>query len=104
MEFCFDVDPKNDLALGVETSFDEETMELEESPTFDLTGYNPLTPTEAKPGSEDKVRMLAARYSAGVPLWHDSDCYDHGPGGVDPDLAEAIVGADDDDLDIEEEE
>jgi hypothetical protein len=40
---------------------------------------NPFTPTEAKPGSEDKVQMLAARYAAGLPLWHDSDCYDHGP-------------------------
>ena len=44
---------------------------------------NPFTPTEAKPGSEDKVQMLAARYAAGLPLWHDSDCYDHGPDGQD---------------------
>jgi hypothetical protein len=45
----------------------------------DSSSLNPFTPTEAKPGSEDKVQMLAARYAAGLPLWHDSDCYDHGP-------------------------
>jgi hypothetical protein len=26
--------------------------------------------------------MLAARYAAGLPLWHNDDCYDHGPGSV----------------------
>ncbi len=26
--------------------------------------------------------MLAARYAAGLPLWHHDDCYDHGPGSV----------------------
>ena len=43
-------------------------------------GINPVGPTLAKPGSDQKVIMLAARYAAGVPLWHNSDCYDHGPG------------------------
>ena len=43
------------------------------------SSLDPYHPTEAKPGSEDKVQMLAARYAAGLPLWHDSDCYDHGP-------------------------
>lgn len=43
-------------------------------------GINPVGPTPAKPGSDQKVMMLAARYAAGVPLWHNSDCYDHGPG------------------------
>ena len=33
----------------------------------------------AKPGTEEKVLMLSARYAAGLPLWHDRDCYDHGP-------------------------
>lgn len=45
----------------------------------DLDGVDPNAATEAKPGSEDKVLMLAARYAAGLPLWHQSDCYDHGP-------------------------
>ena len=45
-------------------------------------GVNPSAPTAAKPGSEEKVMMLAARYAAGLPLWHNDDCYDHGPGSV----------------------
>lgn len=49
---------------------------------FEVTGVDPALPTVAKPGSEDKVETLAARYAAGLPLWHDSDCYDHGPGAV----------------------
>jgi hypothetical protein len=52
--------------------FDEED--------FIALGINPAQPTNAKPGSDDKVLMLAARYAAGLPLWHDSDRYDHGPG------------------------
>ena len=50
---------------------------------FEPSSVDPYTPTEAKPGSEDKVQMLAARYAAGLPLWHDSDCYDHGPDAHD---------------------
>ena len=46
---------------------------------FRRYGVNPESPTEAKPGSPEKVAMLAARYAAGLPLWHDDDCYDHGP-------------------------
>ncbi len=46
---------------------------------YESDSVDPYIPTEAKPGSEDKVQMLAARYAAGLPLWHDSDCYDHGP-------------------------
>lgn len=46
-------------------------------------GIDPAQPTDAKPGSEDKVLMLAARYSAGLPLWHTEDRYDHGPGAVE---------------------
>lgn len=77
MEFSFEVDPDLDLAVGSELSFEEgEGFEGDE---LVLTGIDPLIPTEAKPGSEEKVRMLAARYAAGMPLWHDGDCYDHGP-------------------------
>jgi hypothetical protein len=46
---------------------------------FRARGVDPVSPTVAKPGSEAKVLMLAARYAAGLPLWHDCDCYDHGP-------------------------
>ncbi|MBS0265151.1 MAG: hypothetical protein JSS02_24680, partial [Planctomycetes bacterium] len=35
--------------------------------------------TKAKPGTEEKVLMLSARYAAGLPLWNERDCYDHGP-------------------------
>lgn len=97
MEFSFDVDPENDLALGIEVTVDEELLELEDGIDFDISGYDPLVPTEAKPGSEDKVKMLAARYSAGVPLWHNSDCYDHGPDAASADLVD--MGHDNDDVD-----
>lgn len=52
---------------------------------FESLGVDPHQATEAKPGSVDKVMMLAARYAAGLPLWNDEDCYDHGP-EIDPDL------------------
>lgn len=61
----------------------EEYFEVEADP--DELGVDPEIPTEAKPGSDDKVVMLAARYSAGLPLWHDEDRYDHGPGIVEDD-------------------
>jgi hypothetical protein len=78
MEFSFEVDPDLDLAVGSELSFDQGEHEYEGDELV-LTGIDPLIPTEAKPGSEDKVKMLAARYAAGIPLWHNGDCYDHGP-------------------------
>jgi hypothetical protein len=78
MEFSFEVDPDLDLAVGTELSFEGHVHDFGDQ-SMSLVGVNPKAPTEAKPGSEDKVRMLAARYAAGVPLWHDSDCYDHGP-------------------------
>lgn len=46
---------------------------------FDKLGIDPQTATEARPGTEDKVLMLAARYAAGLPLWNNEDCYDHAP-------------------------
>jgi hypothetical protein len=78
MEFSFEVDPDLDLAVGTELSFEDPAPEFGDE-VVSLASVNPKAPTEAKPGSEDKVRMLAARYAAGIPLWHDSDCYDHGP-------------------------
>lgn len=58
---------------------------LKEYPDIDFAslGLEPGDPTEAKPGSEEKVVMLAARYNAGLPLWHNEDCVDHGPGGTE---------------------
>lgn len=57
----------------LDAGFEEELKSL---------GVDPAGPTAAKPGSEEKVMMLAARYAAGLPLWHNDDCYDHGPGSV----------------------
>ena len=59
---------------GTDASVDYYTEEQ-----FRARGVDPVRPTAAKPGSEAKVLMLAARYAAGLPLWHDRDCYDHGP-------------------------
>ena len=52
----------------------EDSYELED---FEALGIIPTDPTSAKPGSEEKVLMLAARYAAGLPLWNKGDCYDH---------------------------
>lgn len=89
MSFEYDLDELEDseldYSLGApraedeESEYDEDTFDFEDI-DFEALGIDPGAPTEAKPGSEEKVLMLAARYAAGVPLWHDSDCYDHGPG------------------------
>ncbi|MCH7988167.1 MAG: hypothetical protein IID46_03335 [Planctomycetes bacterium] len=50
-----------------------------EDQEFETMGFDPQTSTSAKPGSDDKVIMLAARYASGLPLWHKKDCYDHAP-------------------------
>ena len=76
-ELRFDVDPNADVAFGVETGCELEDGTVMEE--WDYSDLNPTLATYAKPGSEDKVRMLSARYAAGVPLWHTADCYDHGP-------------------------
>jgi hypothetical protein len=87
MAFDYDVDELDDDA---ELSFTDTAEEFSdeygdgeldfEDVDFESLGIDPKSPTAAKPGSEEKVLMLAARYAAGVPLWHNEDCYDHGPG------------------------
>ncbi len=86
MSFDYDVDELEDQDEvltyeddSTEYSDDDEHYEFEEI-DFEALGIDPKEPTIAKPGSEEKVLILAARYAAGVPLWHDSDCYEHGPG------------------------
>jgi hypothetical protein len=84
MSFGFEVDP----GIGSENGFQDEDFLSDYEGLFDeeefrSLGVNPSGPTPAKPGSEDKVVMLAARYAAGLPLWHEEDCYDHGPGDSD---------------------
>jgi len=62
-------------------AFDQTPVDADETPfiSIDLSefGVDPRQPTKARPGSDEKVRMLAARYAAGLPLWHEEDCYDH---------------------------
>lgn len=83
MSFDFDVDEMDpDLEYAGE-DLDGSVAEANfEEIDFESLGIDPGAPTVAKPGSEEKVLMLAARYAAGVPLWHEKDCYDHSPGGV----------------------
>ena len=86
MSFDYDVDEIESEELeyeAVEEEGGEFTSEFSgafEEIDFDSLGIDPGEPTTAKPGTEEKVLMVAARYAAGVPLWHDEDCYDHGPG------------------------
>lgn len=58
---------------------DDDFCDEYEDVDFAAIGVEPGEPTKAKPGSEEKVLMLAARYAAGMPLWHNDDCTDHGP-------------------------
>ena len=81
----------------------EEFADAEFEEDFRELGINPGEPTPAKPGSNQKVIMLAARYAAGLPLWHTSDCYDHGPGGSNgPNLANLMFGANEEEEETEE--
>ncbi len=81
MSYEIDLEELEDEEFVLEGGSSEydEPIEFEEI-DFDSLGIDPKEPTVAKPGSEEKVLILAARYAAGVPLWHDSDCYEHGPG------------------------
>lgn len=89
MAFKYDIeeiDDETELDYEDESAVDDSDYDSEreglsfEDIDFLALGIDPQKPTAAKPGSEEKVLMLAARYAAGIPLWHDSDCYDHGPG------------------------
>jgi hypothetical protein len=85
MSFDFDVDemdPELECAEGnLEGAGLSDDASFEEI-DFESLGIDPGAPTVAKPGSEEKVLMLAARYAAGVPLWHEKDCYDHSPSSL----------------------
>jgi hypothetical protein len=81
MAFEFEVSPNAESAVAIdEADFIGGFASFYEDAHFESMGISPHDSTGAKPGSTDKVTMLAARYAAGLPLWHDSDCYDHGPG------------------------
>ncbi|MBI5761836.1 MAG: hypothetical protein HZA46_25275 [Planctomycetales bacterium] len=100
-----------DLGTGLDLDGDCEldgTFDVNEVESYLAMGIDPIKPTAARPGSEEKVLMLSARYSAGLPLWHDRDCYEHGPReselmGFDPAVKRPVaieIGADDDDLEV----
>jgi hypothetical protein len=74
-----DFDEMEEGSIGDYEEFFDEGFD------YSAAGVVPSGPTDAKPGSDDKVLMLAARYAAGLPLWHNSDRYDHGPGEADVD-------------------
>ena len=83
MSFDFDIDEMDtELEYEGEVGAELEGEATFEEIDFESLGIDPGAPTVAKPGSEEKVLMLAARYAAGVPLWHEKDCYDHSPGAV----------------------
>ena len=71
----------SDAELGMDDFDGDMISSVEAYPEIDFAalGVTPDNATAAKPGSEEKVVMLAARYAAGLPLWHDEDCVDHGP-------------------------
>jgi hypothetical protein len=40
---------------------------------FNGTGFDPTAPTTARPGTEEKIRVLAARYARRERLFHPRD-------------------------------
>ena len=79
MSFAYDSDLEpTDGDLAAELG--DEYGGFFEDEDYLALGLDPAQPTAAKPGSEEKVLTLAARYAAGLPLWHTEDRYDHGPG------------------------
>lgn len=83
MTFSFDqtLELESEIGLPVEIAYADGEQPYEEE-DYAALGIDPLAPTAAKPGSEEKVLMLAARYAVGLPLWHNQDCVDHGPAAL----------------------
>lgn len=103
-----------DLEVELESDGDCEldgTFDANEYEDYLAMGIDPIKPTAARPGSEEKVLMLSARYAAGLPLWHDRDCYEHGPReselmGFDPTFRRPTaveLGTVDDEVELDEE-
>ena len=40
-------------------------------------GSGEFVPTDAAPGSHEKIRLLRKRIARGLPLWHDEDRADY---------------------------
>lgn len=86
LDFEDDSLDSEELVLDTETILDQEELGEDEEMAegydeqdFVALGIDPASPTKARPGSEAKVIMLSARYAAGLPLWNNYDCYEHGP-------------------------
>lgn len=56
-------------------------------------------PTNARPGSYAKIEVLAARWEAGLPLWHPDDSFDEDIDGPFPSFSEVICGESDNGVD-----
>ncbi len=88
----------------------ERGAALTEGPWAELASafdaLDPETPTIAAPGSMEKVMMLQARYSAGVPLWDERDSYDHSESAAAAAAAAtpAVLGASSEVEDVVEEQ
>ena len=65
-------DVETESGLSLDSLFGDTDQPFQIEP-LESMGSNPFD-------SKDKVAMLAARYAAGLPLWHDGDCIDHGSG------------------------
>lgn len=78
----FDV-PEDEDELDPLDVAEMDDQSIFEEIDFDSLGIDPGRPTVAKPGSEEKVLMLAARYAAGVPLWNENDADAFGPSEAD---------------------
>jgi hypothetical protein len=50
-----------------------ERLKIAEIRAEDFSDIDPTLPTSAQAGSPEKVRVIAARYAAGLPLWNPED-------------------------------
>lgn len=51
----------------------EQRIKIAEIRAEDFSDIDPTRPTSAQAGSPEKVRVIAARYQAGLPLWNPGD-------------------------------
>ena len=56
-----------------QTQRNAERLKIADIRAEDFSDIDPALPTTAKAGSPEKVRIIAARYQAGLPLWDPED-------------------------------
>lgn len=78
----YTADAVDEMVTGDDYESAESGNEEFEDIDFETLGIDPGEPTTGKPGSEEKILMLAARYAVGVPLWNNMDA---GHGKTDED-------------------